>query len=455
MIDFIEVCRRAFSGPLMPENRFDRQVLYPAIKALVDQYKIIPDLENPVNMDDGLADAVFQAGIDLLAQAGIYSMDTQRLIQLSREEIREAIDGAPGPCSFGEGKDAGVFHPRKPDQDSKPWCHVGGGMHCSSEEIACRVVEAYARIREVDSISMPTIDTIRGLPVVTGSPIGIIAASHAVALVRRTLAQAGRPGLPINNCIPTAGSAVETLAASHPAFGLRPSDGWLVSFSPELKVSFDALNRSATLIGLGGRIGSQGAPTIGGYCGGPAGVAIANVAYSLAGIIVLRGSYHSTFPMDMSRTCSTTRGGLWAIGVSSQAISRNLNYPVINCGYMANGPMTQGYYYEAAAYILTSVPSGVSVQSPIAHRGTKADFQSPMEAFFTAQSLKTARRMTRREANQIVKRLLAKYETGLGNPEEGKPYRESFDVKTGYPVPEHWDLFHNVRRQLSEMGFGV
>ncbi len=453
MIDFIEVCSRAFTGPLMPESRFDKQILYPAVKEIVQRWDIKEDLKNPINTDDEKADAVFHAGVDLLAEVGIYSSDTQRLIKLSREEIFEAISEAPGPCSFGEGLDAGIFSPRKPEDDSKPWCHVGGGMHCSSDEIAFKVVEAYARIGDVNSISMPTIDRIRSIPIVTGSPIGILSTVHAIGLVRAALTQAGRPGLPINNCIPTAGSAVETLAASHPAFGLRPTDGWLVSFSPELKVSFDALNRSAALSGIGARIGSQGAPTIGSYCGGPAGVAIANVAYSIAGIIVIRGAYHSTFPMDIHLNCSSTRGVLWAVSISSQAISRNLNYPIINCSYMANGPMTEKYYYEAAAYILGAISSGVSVQSPIAHKGTKADYQTPMEAFFTAKAIQASRKKNREEANELVNRLLEQYEQSLSSPEEGKTYQDCFDLKTGYPTIKHWELYGRVRNFLAQIGF--
>jgi methylamine--corrinoid protein Co-methyltransferase len=132
---------------------------------------------------------------------------------------------------------------------------------------------------------------------------------------------------------------------------------------------------------------------------------------------------------------------LWAVGASSQAISRNIFYPVISLGYIAGGPMTESYFYEASAYLLTAVPSGSCAQTPIPAKALKIDYQTPLEMQFSAEVIKASSKVSRRDANHMVKQLLQKYEGGLGSPPEGKPYQECFDVATGFPKPEYLELY--------------
>ena len=58
MIDIVEICRRAASGPLVAEGKFDRELFFPKVQALVKKYELKPDLNNPVCADDALADTV-------------------------------------------------------------------------------------------------------------------------------------------------------------------------------------------------------------------------------------------------------------------------------------------------------------------------------------------------------------------------------------------------------------
>jgi len=452
MIDFLEVCRRALSGPLMTEKKFDLERFYPAITRITKKHGIQYDKDNPVNQDDALADAIYEAAVELLVEVGVYCLDTQRVIQFNREELEEAVRQAPGPCWFGEGHERRLFKPRKPDDLTPSWCHVGSGIATSSEEIAFRTVEGYARINEADSVAVPSILHLRQTPITGGSPVELLGAIQANTLARQALQQGGRPGLPILNFNSTAASAIGTIAASRPDFGARASDGWIVGFIAELKVDFGALNKIAYLTSWNASVGSQGAPILGGYCGGPVGTAITNVAYIIAGILLMKGSYQLTFPMDINLSCSTSRRVLWAVGASSQAISRNISYPIISLGYIAGGPMTESYFYEATAYLLTAISSGSSAQTPIPARALKTDYQTPLEMQFSAEVIRAAPKINRSEANEIVKRLLKIYEDNLPSASEGKPYQDCFDVATGFPKPEYLELYKKMKREISEMG---
>jgi hypothetical protein len=56
----------------------------------------------------------------------------------------------------------------------------------------------------------------------------ILAGIYAMRVGREGLRRAGRPGMGIINPMSSCAAGVSTIAASHPEFGARPSDAWLV-----------------------------------------------------------------------------------------------------------------------------------------------------------------------------------------------------------------------------------
>jgi methylamine--corrinoid protein Co-methyltransferase len=196
----------------MSEQDFDMRVFIPRLNQVVKDYGIEYDKENPIPSDDEAADNLFNAAVDFLSQVGVYCQDTNRVIQFTQGEILEAVQEAPGRCFAGEGKDAGLFGMRKPDDRRIPWLHVGSGIVSTTEEMTTNLIEAYGAIAEADSISISALDSIRGIPVMAGSPAELYAAIRGIRIGREALRRAGRPGLPIMNLISTAASAVTTIA---------------------------------------------------------------------------------------------------------------------------------------------------------------------------------------------------------------------------------------------------
>ena len=93
MLQFWEVADRAIStGPLMKMKEFDLK-LFKVATQLVEKYGIIYDPKVPIPSDDDLADRLFEAGVKLYSALGTYCIDTERLIQFTEEEIREALAG--------------------------------------------------------------------------------------------------------------------------------------------------------------------------------------------------------------------------------------------------------------------------------------------------------------------------------------------------------------------------
>ena len=77
------------------------------LRELVAKYEIqyIPEL---FVIDDKMADAVFNAGVELLADTGLYHLDTQRVVKFTKEEILQLAQERkenPGKAEFGSGND--------------------------------------------------------------------------------------------------------------------------------------------------------------------------------------------------------------------------------------------------------------------------------------------------------------------------------------------------------------
>jgi len=453
MLTMLDIYERAVQGPIMSENDFDRKVFMPNLEDVVEKYGIVYDKANPVPSDDAAADNLFEAGLEFMTRVGVYCQGTNRVMQFTGDEIHQVLREAPGECYPGEGKDAGVLGMRRPDENKYPWFHNGTGIAFSSEECMTQMIEGCASIAEIDSISFPALESVRGLPSVGGSPAEFYAAIRGVNIGMQAIKRAGRPGLPVMNLISTAATSRTAIAASAPQFGCRPTDGWLCGTVAEFKLDFGVMTKIAYLHSSGCLVGAETAPILGGFCGGPAGTAVASTAYIIMGLMVHRGDYQLHFPVHFKYGCTTTRDVIWVNSVSCQAASRNIPMPVIWDPYCAAGPNTKMFMYETAAYLLSVVPSGAaSFETSHPAKGVRTDCFTPMESKWNVEMGKAASRIHREEANGLVERLLEKYESRLDSPPEGSRYQECYDPATGKPDVAYVNLYSDVKEELAAMG---
>ena len=451
MLSFFEIIKRALTGPYFTEEEFDLQVLVPKIRQVIKKYDIRYDPQTPLPSDDKLADDVFEAALEFYTDVGTYCTDTGRVIRFTRDEILEGLKDAPESPVLGEGRDQKAMVGRHPESEVPPWCFVGaGGGIVSSEEVYVRLVEGYGRNPLVDAITAPTLTMINGMRIQAGTPLEVLACIRSVVLAREALRRAQRPGLPIMNSIATAVTDTAKIAGSQ--FGLRPSDGWLIGSMAEMKIAFQRMNEIAFVLSLGGHVVAETSPILGGYCGGPPGVAVANAAYHLQCILVMRGSCQLTFPIHFNYSCNTSRDMLWPISVSSQAISRNSHLPLLDLSYVAAGPMTDMCLRETAAAVLTSVVSGGSIEFGGVAKATKIDHLTPMEPRFASEVAHAAAGISRHDGNEIVKKLLAQYEDKLADPPLGKKFQECYDADSIEPCQEYVELYGRIREELKSYG---
>jgi len=449
MVNFIDVIDRAATGPMMSQKDFDLKVFIPSLRRVISKYEIKWDRKETVNTDDRLADRIYEAAVEFYTEVGTYITDTERVIKFSRSEILEAVEDAPKEAYFGEGPDRCVMKGRLPDSDELPHCHVGSGTN-TSEENALRLVEAYARISKAKTISIPIINTLGHIRSAAGAPTEVFAAIRAMQYGREGCRRAGRPGLAIINHVSSASTGISTIASSAPQFGARPSDGWLVSPFAEMKTDYSSLNQTAYLSAWGANIGQEAGPILGGYAGGPEGLAIVNTAYSLHGILVIRATYHLIYPIHMTYVCSSTPDVIWATSASTQAIARNMRLPYYTLMYAAAGAATKMYFYEALACLLMLIASGSGIEDVHPGKGKTTDGCTPIDMEFTCQVGHACRGITRKEANRLVEKIIPKYINMIPDPPKGERLNDCYDLDYFRPKPHFEKLYQEVVKEIKD-----
>ncbi|MGD8208411.1 MAG: monomethylamine:corrinoid methyltransferase [Desulfobacterales bacterium] len=450
-ISFMEVIDKTFEGPYMSQEKFDLEVFVPELSNVINKYKIQYDPDICVPNDDELADRVFQAGLEFYQNVGTYCVDTERVVRFTEVEILAALKTAVAEVYFGEGKDRRRLVGRKPDSSTSPFCFLGaGGVSVSSDELFIKLVQAYGEIDIADSLTMPSMIQVNGRRVRPNSPLEVMAAIYSTRLMREGLNRAGRSGMPTMNAIACASSDVAKIAGS---IGLRPTDGWMMGSTAELKVETSRLNEIAYVRELGGRIVAETTPLLGGYCGGPEGVAVASVAYHLHAIMILRGDCQLHAPLHIKHVCATDPRVLWALSLGAQAITRNSHFPLMISPFMASGPMEEMCFLETAAAVTAIIASGSNLEGLITHGGATTDLLGPLTTQFSGEIAHAVVGMDRKEADSIVGRLCEKYKGNIENAPKGKTYQQAYDVKTGKPLPESIQTYERMKKVIA--GYGI
>jgi hypothetical protein len=118
--------------------------------------------------------------------------------------------------------------------------------------------------------------------------------------------------------------------------------------------------------------------------------------------------------------------------------------------YVAAEPSTEMGYYEIAAIVTALVVSGASLEL-LGYKGA-LDLGSPLDLQFSTEVGHAVLGMKRQDANEIVKKLLPKYEDQLSTPARGKKYQELFDVATARPSEEHYGRYLQYKKAIADYG---
>ena len=113
LYSYHDIMDRARSGPYITEEDWDLQKVALTTRQLVKKYNLTWNPDEIVTDDPGLADTVFEAGLELARNIGAYSRTTERIIEFDPEELEEGLRRMPQTLVMGEGKDARTLYARK------------------------------------------------------------------------------------------------------------------------------------------------------------------------------------------------------------------------------------------------------------------------------------------------------------------------------------------------------
>lgn len=447
----VEVLHRAENGPIIEEQAFERKLVAPTIKRLVEEYEIAFDGATLVPHDDDLADRVFQAGLDFAAEVGLFCQSTNRRILFSREELEAGLRFCASQVTMGAGNDAVVCQARQPEDDTRVTV-IGGAYGVPfPEELFVPVMLSFAQEPVVDVIENATLETVYGHPIKAGSPWEILGGWREAELSFEVINRAGRPGMCIG-CVETSPTALAEISASSWG-GFRPTDWHHVATISEFKTNYDLLAKVAHTVRIGGVMETYYNPIYGGYVGGAEGVAVAIVA----ALILLNQTNMShtlaTRPDHPFLGCNTTPELLWAMSLGVQALARNTNLLVGTLVGPAGGPGTETVLYEIATYAIATTVSGQSlIEASHSAGGQVARHVSGLEARLCGEIAHAVRGMEREQANELAQRLHTRYQADLERDPIGQPFEEVYDIERVQPTPAWQAMYDTVWNELVDMG---
>jgi methylamine--corrinoid protein Co-methyltransferase len=194
---------------------------------------------------------------------------------------------------------------------------------------------------------------------------------------------------------------------------------------------------------------------VGGLGGDAPGSAIVNVAAFIISNLVALADYHLLHPIHVRHVATTTRSTLWVENIVQQAFARNAPSIMVTDVYPKSGALTRELLYETAANAIVISVTGGHLEGCGSADGLLPN-GSGLETRFMGEVGHAVSRqgLTLKEANELVLKLLEKYEYIFeapgGNP--GVRFDQAYDMQTIRPLPEWQRLYEEVKREVRIIG---
>ncbi|MBI2866259.1 MAG: monomethylamine:corrinoid methyltransferase [Chloroflexi bacterium] len=352
MIPLTEIAERARRGPIMREKDYDIK-LSMALRRLVHDYGI-KLIHEEIVPNDATTDAVFDAGVDLLAEVGLYNIDTQRVVNFSQEEILKVAEDTSNEQTLGLGQDWVTVRARKPEDKRPP------GMPFlirvpSTEDPFLRMLRSFSdKDSESGRLATALLASLESAANIAHAPGEIIWEIARARWKKDEARRIGRPDMYLG--IPNATSVGAILAAFTAKHAFRPATGMVpLQIMPELKIDWDRLRLAVACEEMGGVPWVSAMTILGAYCRGPEEAAIMLVANVLGQLAYSHGSIAS-LRAQMARGKDTA---VDACAAATRALTKRTHIPMADQARVTIGDL-EGSLYAAAAGAVAAVASGAS-----------------------------------------------------------------------------------------------
>ena len=437
-----EAIQRSTTGPIMSEEAFETELFPTVLADLQAKYKIEWNPDDPVMIDPGMADAVFQAGMELLLEVGLYCKNTRRIIKFTQEEIQEAIATAKHEVTLGHGRQAITLSPRAPGDEQHPYTFFPAGALTKDIEL----YKNYA----LSVVQEPTCDGVIPIPLFGVGDMKLVADTPAQTLVCLTEARvmnevaawAGKPGLFLG--IPMSATTPLTLMSCFGSGLYNKHNCTLpVQILQDMRVDFDRFNLAFFAEQHGIEPWMSSSPTLYAYLTGPEQGAIEIIAHTL-GMLAYSGG---TLTQGMSVSVHGTYSGndiTWCNSAAALAAERNLQLPWLSIGSIANptGALSDDAWYGTAVACINACISGMEGL-------WLAGGSTGMEARWAGEITRAATRLSPRDGVEMIKKINA---TEREPDPPAVSLRKLYDMKTLRPGQDLLDQYRKFTRIFREFG---
>ena len=451
--EYLELCSRSHTGTKVTKDDWDMDYIIEEVRDLVEAYGFGWDKQVLIPEEDKLLDDMFRAAKELILRTGVYNMTTGRIISFTEEEIETGLRGMKKELVMGQGKDAYTLVARGIEDRKEPAVWAGNPGCPTPESIYFANVLSSAKEPVVDLLTCGSLVDVDGFPVKSGEPTELIAVRRELAYLHKALEEVGRPGMGLL-AAESAVTEMGDLSASYER-SLRPCDSHLIAMFNELIIDNGNLVRAANSLDYGVKNASLACTMVGGLGGDAPGATLVMMASIMAANLICLADYHLCHPIHISDVATTARGCLWLQSVLCQSFAKNAPAIIVCDLWPSSGALTKELLYEVAANAIVVTVSGGHLEGVGSANGNEPN-GTGLEVRLMGEVGKAVARqgMTRKEANEIVLKLLAKYEHvfGMEDKNKGKRFDEAYDMETLTPVPQWQAMYDEVKAELSQMG---
>lgn len=453
---YLEMVERARNGKKIEKETWDYNYVILTVMELVEEYHLKWDPTNITPWDDDLMNRFFDAALEFIARTGVYAIEFKTIIPLTKEEILEAVKNMPQTLVMGEGKEAVTLFSRKPEDVRRPLVWAGNPGCPTPESLFLPSVMSWMKEPVVDLATCGSLIDVDGYKVYTGEPSEVLAVRRELELLREGLRRVDRPGMGLL-AAESSVSEVGDLCAIRPDL-LRQTDSHLVAMFNELIIDRNNMLRAINNSGYGMRNAGLTCTMMGGHGGDAPGSALLMLASMLASSIVARTDYQLCHPIHINHIATSTRACMWIESIACQTLALRAPQIVVCDIYPKSGAMTKELLYEVAANAIAITVSGGHLEG-VGSADGNAPNGTGLEARLMGEVGRavTKQRLTRQKGNEIIQKLLGKYEYVFkyekGNP--GVCITEAYDMTTITPKPAWLAMYDEVVHDLAGLGLDI
>jgi len=444
MIPIMEFQKRALQGPVMKATQFDIN-FSKTIRELVAKHEIAYTPEEVI-VDDATADAIFHAGVELLARLGLYHLDTQRVIEFDEQEIRQVAAEykakSPEPM-FGQGRDQ-IRVRFRTSEDKTPPLLAAGAAGLIEQAWFVPYIQSFAQEPTNRALGLSGgITAVDGVVPKVGTLSEMFCAQWESETLLEILRRVGRPGMHLG-LLCTASSIGAIMACMRP--GLRNATNTQIGIHiiPEQKLDWSRLMLAKYCEDTGITPWTSCVSVMGALCRDAADVAVGLVANLLGQLCYGHGSMSNLFTNHLDGSWAD-RASLWAFSGACRASERNIRVPI--AGVCAGRPGAEG---TPSAILLNAATSIANTGSGFSYAWIGGG--SGLEARMIGEIMNGVAGMRREAVNALLNRLLPAAEKAFAEQAPTHLFPERYDLQKIQPQAWYQAMCMQGKEVLATLG---